>query len=195
VSQAVAGAVTALQAKGIVAVVKHFPGHGRTRRNSHEVSSTVTATREELDDDLQPFRAAFAAGVGGLMTAHVAYPALDPSGLPASLSAKILRGVARQELGFDGLIVTDAIEMQGLTKYRTEQDAALEAFAAGADLLMGPTDPRGIRDGLKTALASTDAGHDANAKMLRSRLLESYARIMSVKHRFGILAPGKSMRE
>ena len=175
------GAVKALQARGIVSVVKHFPGHGRTRGNSHRERSAITATRAELEVDLKPFRAAFAAGVGGLMTAHVAYPALDSSALPASVSPRILQGLARMELGFDGLIVTDALEMRGLTTIRTEADAALAAFAAGADLLMGPTTPQEIHAHLAQALAAADA------TLLRQRLIESYGRIMAIKRRFGIL--------
>lgn len=195
VSAAVAAAVKALQARGIVAVVKHFPGHGRTRRNSHAMSSVIGASRAELDLDLQPFRAAFAAGAGGMMTAHVAYPALDPSGLPASLSPRILQGVARTELGFDGLIVTDAIEMRGLTaEIRSEEDAALAAFAAGADLLMGPTNPREVRDGILAALAPAVSGaavQTAAPAEARRRLVESYRRIMTVKARYAILAAVK----
>ncbi|HEX5863725.1 MAG TPA: glycoside hydrolase family 3 N-terminal domain-containing protein [Casimicrobiaceae bacterium] len=181
VASAVVGAVKALQARGIVSVVKHFPGHGRTRGNSHRERSAITATRAELEVDLKPFRAAFAAGVGGLMTAHVAYPALDSSALPASVSPRILQGLARMELGFDGLIVTDALEMRGLTTLRTEADAALAAFAAGADLLMGPTRPQEIHAHLAQALAAADA------TLLRQRLVESYGRIIAVKRRFGIL--------
>ncbi|MDQ2961577.1 MAG: hypothetical protein M3R31_00235 [Pseudomonadota bacterium] len=187
VSRAVASAVTALQAHGIIAIVKHFPGHGRTRGNSHQVGAFITASRAELEVDLRPFRAAFAAGVGGLMTAHVAYPALDPTGLPASVSARILQAVVRRELGFDGLIVTDALEMRGLTTIRTEKDAALAAFTAGVDVLMGPTNPQEIRDHLAQALAPPDAGQPTAADALRERLVESYRRIMTIKHRNGIL--------
>jgi beta-N-acetylhexosaminidase len=161
--------------------VKHFPGHGRTRSNSHEEGSAIAATRAELELDLKPFRAAFAAGVGGLMTAHVAYPALDSSGLAASVSPRILNGIARKELGFDGLIVTDALEMRGLTVNQTESGAALAAIAAGADLLMGPATPQEVHARLAQAMAATDATH------LRQRLVESYGRIIATKRRFGIL--------
>ncbi|MEP7063258.1 MAG: glycoside hydrolase family 3 N-terminal domain-containing protein [Betaproteobacteria bacterium] len=188
VSAAVTAAVDALQARAVMAVVKHFPGHGRTRRNSHVVGSVINASRAELEMDLQPFRAAFAAGASGMMTAHVAYPALDPSGLPASLSKRILQDVARTELGFDGLIVTDAIEMRGLTaEIRSEEDAALTAFRAGADLLMGPTDPRQVRDAILGALAPADS----RAREARQRLVESYRRIMGAKARHRILVAAK----
>lgn len=185
VSRAVATAITALQAHGVIAVVKHFPGHGRARGDSHETSTVITATRAELDADLRPFRAAFAVGVGGLMTAHVAYPALDQTGLVASVSEPILQGLARRELGFNGLIVTDAIEMRGLATSRSEKHAALAAFSAGADLLMGSTNPLEIRDHLLQALSPPN-GETLESRALRERLLDSYQRIMMTKHDYKI---------
>jgi len=188
VSRAVAIAVTALQACGVIAVVKHFPGHGRTQDNSHETSTVITATRAELEADLRPFRAAFAVGVGGLMTAHVAYPALDATALVASVSEPILQGLARRELGFNGLIVTDAIEMRGLAPQNSEKDAAFAAFMAGADLLMGPTNPLEIRNHLTQALSPSN-GKTVEARAARARLLDSYRRIMTTKYGYRIAPP------
>lgn len=188
VSQAVAIAVNALQTRGVIAVVKHFPGHGRTQDNSHETGAVIKATRAELEADLQPFRAAFTVGAGGLMTAHVAYPALDATGLVASISEPILQGLARQELGFNGLIVTDAIEMRGLTAQISEKDAALAAFMAGADLLMGPANPLEIRNHLRQALSPPSA-KIVETRAARARLLESYQRIMTIKYSYKITSP------
>jgi beta-N-acetylhexosaminidase len=188
VSRAVAIAVTALQACGVIAVVKHFPGHGRTQDNSHETNTVITATRAELEADLRPFRAAFAVGVGGLMTAHVAYPALDATALVASISEPILQGLARRELGFNGLIVTDAIEMRGLAPQNSEKDAALAAFMAGADLLMGPTNPLEIRNHLTQALSPSN-GKTVGTHAARARLLDSYRRIMTTKYNYRIASP------
>ncbi|RFC31655.1 MAG: beta-N-acetylhexosaminidase [Candidatus Nitrotoga sp. SPKER] len=187
VSRAVAIAVNALQTRGVIAVVKHFPGHGRTQDNSHETGAVIKATRAELEADLQPFRAAFAVGAGGLMTAHVAYPVLDATGLVASISEPILQGLARQELGFNGLIVTDAIEMRGLTPQISEKDAALAAFMAGADLLMGPTNPLEIRNHLNQALSPPHAKVETRAT--RARILDSYRRIMMTKYKYKIAPP------
>ncbi len=147
--------------------------------------AVIKATRAELEADLQPFRAAVAVGAGGLMTAHVAYPALDATGLVASVSEPILQGLARRELGFNGLILTDAIEMRGLTPQISEKDAALAAFMAGADLLMGPTNPLEILNHLGQALSYP------NAKMVeaRARLLDSYRRIMTTKYGYKIAPP------
>jgi beta-glucosidase-like glycosyl hydrolase len=129
------------QSLGVLACAKHFPGHGRTTVDSHAALPMVTASPEELSRvDLVPFRAAIDAGVAAVMTAHVAYPALDPSGTPATLSRRIIRSLLREELGFDGLVVTDALIMQGVLEGRGEADACVAALAAGCDLLCYPTD-------------------------------------------------------
>lgn len=187
VARAVVLAIEALRAHGIMAVVKHFPGHGRTREDSHREASLVTASRDELELDLAPFRAAFAARVAGLMTAHVAYPALDASGALASVSAPILQQLARGEMAFDGLIMTDAIEMRGLGRRRSEADAAQQAFLAGADLLMGATDPRALRDHLARSLdPAASVEDDGIAARMRARLADSHARIIGYKRRYAI---------
>lgn len=135
VSECVAAWVSAAQAEGALACVKHFPGHGRTRHDSHREVPSVEAGREALELDLAPFRAGIQAGVAAVMTAHVRYPALDPSGTPATASEPILH-LLRDELGFRGLVVTDALIME----------AALAAggppaqIGAGVDLLLYPRD-------------------------------------------------------
>ncbi len=146
--------VEGCQEAGALACAKHFPGHGRTTADSHielpfveETAATLRAT------DLLPFTIAIESGVASVMTAHVAYPALDPSGLPATFSPTLL-GLLRQDLGFDGLVVTDALIMDGALGARRESDAALEALRAGADLLLYPNDPRRVRDALVLALSS-----------------------------------------
>jgi beta-glucosidase-like glycosyl hydrolase len=137
---------------GALSCVKHFPGHGRTVGDSHIEQPAVQADRETLEDDLRPFRAASAAGVDAVMTAHVVYPALDPE-RPATLSGPILRGLLREEMGFDGLVVTDAIIMEGLTKGGDEGSASVEAVAAGCDVLLYPQDLDGVAAALDDALA------------------------------------------
>ena len=138
---------------GALSCAKHFPGHGRTVGDSHIERPCVEVPREALEADLHPFRAASETGVDAVMTAHVCYPALDPSGLPATLSPAILEGVLRREIGFRGLVVTDAIIMDGLTEDTTEASAAVKAVAAGCDALLYPEDVEGVVRALEAALA------------------------------------------
>ena len=138
--QRVARGVTAwmrgCSSQGGIPCVKHFPGHGRTTRDSHRTLPVVEVDAETLrSSDLVPFRAAVAAGVPSVMTAHVAYPALDPGGLPATRSRRIVRGLLREELGFDGIVVTDALIMEGVG---SPEEAMAEALAAGVDVLLYP---------------------------------------------------------
>jgi beta-glucosidase-like glycosyl hydrolase len=145
--------VEGCQAAGALACAKHFPGHGRTTVDSHVTLPVVDAGREALErSDLVPFGVAVDAGVASLMTAHVAYPALDPGALPATMSPAIL-GDLRRRLGFDGLVVTDALIMDGALVGRRESDAAVEAVRAGVDVLLYPNDPRRVCDALDQAVA------------------------------------------
>jgi beta-glucosidase-like glycosyl hydrolase len=133
--------VDACQAEGVLACAKHFPGHGRTTVDSHMAMPVVNASRQDLlDNDLLPFRAAIEAGVASVMTAHVAFPALDPTGMPATLSREILQWLLRQQMKFQGLIVTDAFIMDSVLEGRTEGDAAIRALDAGCDVLLYPKD-------------------------------------------------------
>jgi beta-glucosidase-like glycosyl hydrolase len=132
--------VAACQQVGVLACAKHFPGHGRTTADSHAELPVVAASRLTLDDDLAPYRQVIATGVAGVMTAHVAYPALDPSRAPATYSRPILEGVLRRELGFGGLVVTDALIMEGALQGTGEAAGAVRALQAGCDLLLYPKD-------------------------------------------------------
>jgi beta-glucosidase-like glycosyl hydrolase len=141
------------QGAGALACAKHYPGHGRTSVDSHVALPVVEARADELEIDLVPFTVAIQSGVASIMTAHVAYPALDSSGVPATLSRSVLgqlRGAGR----FDGLVVTDALIMDGALVGRRESDAAVEAIQAGADLLLYPNDARRVLDALLASLAS-----------------------------------------
>ncbi len=154
VSQAVSLWVTAAQAEGVLTSAKHYPGHGRTRHDSHNRLPAVPGSLATLESaDLLPFRAAVAAGVGSIMTAHVAFPDWDPSGLPATLSPVIL-GALRDRLGFDGLIVTDALIMEGAQGGRPAAETEVAAVAAGCDLLLYPPDPQAVIEGLRRAVDS-----------------------------------------
>lgn len=133
VAACVAAWVRAAQDEGVLACVKHFPGHGRTRQDSHREVPVVDAGRELLEEDLAPFRAGVAAGVASVMTAHVRYPALDPAGLPATVSGPVLR-LLRHDLGFHGLVVTDALIMEAAAGAGGPADQV----RAGVDLLLYP---------------------------------------------------------
>jgi beta-glucosidase-like glycosyl hydrolase len=146
--------VEGCQAAGALACAKHYPGHGRTAVDSHIALPVVEAPAAALRaSDLLPFTVAIESGVASIMTAHVAYPTLDSSNLPATLSRTLL-GELRRTSRFDGLVVTDALIMDGALVGRRESDAAVEAIQAGADLLLYPNDPRRVRDALEAALSS-----------------------------------------
>jgi len=155
------------QGAGALACAKHYPGHGRTAADSHISLPAVDASRESLAaSDMVPFRVAVDCGVAAIMTAHVAYPALDPSGVPATLSPVIMDGL-RRSLAFDGLVVTDALIMEGALVGRRESDAAVEAVQSGVDLLLYPKDPRRVRDALVSALEGGALSRERIGEALR----------------------------
>ncbi|MGK2935709.1 MAG: glycoside hydrolase family 3 protein [Gemmatimonadaceae bacterium] len=152
VARDVAAWIEACQAEGVLACAKHFPGHGRTTADSHATLPTVTLDAEQLRaTDLEPFRSAIRAGVASVMSAHISFPALDPSGAPATLSPRILGDILRDELGFQGLVVTDAMIMEGVLG-DGEAAAAIRALRAGCDLLLYPTDLGAVADAVQRAL-------------------------------------------
>ena len=131
-----------LEDGGVLSVAKHFPGHGNTDKDSHKTLPTVSGTLEELNRvELAPFRAYIDAGLGGIMVAHLSVPALEPDvSCPSSLSHAIVTGLLREQMGFQGLIFTDGLEMRGVQ--RTEGlPISVAAILAGNDFLLGPLDP------------------------------------------------------
>lgn len=178
VSELVAAQVRGYHEGGVSAVAKHFPGHGDTGKDSHFGLPEVTHDREELEAiDLPPFRAAIDAGIDTIMTAHVVLPAIDP-GVPATMSHKILTGLLRDELGFDGIIVTDALDMQGATSTYPPDVAPVRAFLAGADQLLVPPQMDTAYNAVLDAVRS--------GEISKKRLDESVYRILLHKHRQGI---------
>jgi len=163
----------------VLATAKHFPGHGDTSVDTHVNLATVNADRERLERlELAPFRAAIEAGVDSIMTAHIAVPALAPPDLPATLSPAILTGLLRNEMGFKGLVVTDALEMGGIAKGFSGAEAAVRALEAGVDVLLMPADP-------ETALKGVVAAVE-NGRLNRRRIQESVVAILSAKERLGL---------
>ncbi|WP_290861446.1 glycoside hydrolase family 3 N-terminal domain-containing protein [Hamadaea sp.] len=173
VAEQAAAAVRGLQAAGVAATLKHFPGHGRPAADSHGDLPQLKQTRKELAEiDLPPFQAGIKAGAMLIMSGHLDVRAIDP-GMPASFSAKVLDGVLRQELGFQGVVVTDALNMAPAERWPAGE-AAVRALQAGNDLLLMPPDPVAAYNGILTALKT--------GKLSRDRLRESVTRIQTLKH-------------
>lgn len=154
VAKATAAYSLGLEDAGVQAVAKHFPGHGDTDVDSHKALPTVNHSRARLDStDLVPFKEFIGAGCSGIMVGHIAVPALDPSGTPASLSSLVTDGLLRKELGFDGLIYTDALSMKGAVDSKG-RNVCVAALIAGADVLETPVNARTDIDAIVAAVKS-----------------------------------------
>ena len=182
VSSLVKAQVRGYQDAGIAATAKHFPGHGDTSIDSHTGLPAITHDRRSLRSvDLRPFRAAIAAGVDSIMTAHIQVPDLDPSGDPATLSKPIVTGLLRNDLGFDGVVITDSLRMEGVrTKYGDERVPVL-AIKAGVDQLL---DPPNLPVAYAAVLTAVAAG-----EISIKRLDQSVRRILSMKASLGLTTP------
>jgi len=202
VARFVTAFVRGVQSGGVLATAKHFPGHGDTRTDSHRSLPVLATSRERLEQvELVPFRAAFAAGIGAVMTAHLSLPAIDPSPapqrtlapgenpytddlsevardatVPASLSATVVDGLLRRDLGFAGLVVTDALDMGGIVDHFDPAEAAVLAILAGSDQVLKSPDIDAAIAGVKRAVET--------GRISRERLDRSVARIFEAKRRF-----------
>src|SRR6266478_2516433 len=205
VAKFVAAFVAGAQRGGVIATAKHFPGHGDTATDSHRGLPEIDVTRERLNSvELVPFRAAVSAGVGAVMDGHIGLPQIDStviSPLPRDVKLKpidtdengeiinakgtmpttlspVMNGILRNDLHFDGLIVTDAMSMSGLTLYFTQEEASVRALEAGADLLLKPADPdaslRGVRDAVK------------NGRLTEQRIDQSTRKVLAAKYDLGL---------
>ncbi|NND72249.1 MAG: hypothetical protein HKN43_11805 [Rhodothermales bacterium] len=155
VASFVVESVRGLQDSNVIATVKHFPGHGDTAIDTHLNLATLEFDRSRLDEvELVPFRAAFEAGVRSCMVGHLSVPCIDPTGLPASLSRPIVTGLLRNELGYDGLIVTDALDMKAITNTYGAGEAAVMAVEAGVDMLLLVADEVQALDAIEQAVDS-----------------------------------------
>jgi beta-N-acetylhexosaminidase len=195
------------QSGGVIATAKHFPGHGDTAVDSHRGLPIINASRERLNQlELVPFRAAVRAGVGAVMSAHIGLPQIDPTriqplpreaiirpvysgagdeiineagNLPATLSPVVLNGMLRRDLNFNGIIVTDALDMSGLTIYFRQDEAAVRAVEAGADMLLKPADVDACIRGVREAVRS--------GRLTERRIEESARRILAAKFDLGLV--------
>ena len=180
--------VRGLQAGGVAAVAKHFPGHGATSADSHHSEPVVADDERTIRErDLPPFVAAIASGVLGVMTGHVLMPAFDD--LPATLSRRLITGLLRDELGFEGAVVTDALDMAGVRHRYGIAGSAVLALAAGADLLLiGAEDGERHRHDVHRAVARAVGDGD----LTRSRLEDAARRVRSLLQPRGAEPPAGS---
>ncbi len=172
--------VRGVQANGALATAKHFPGHGDVGVDSHLALASVPGDRQELETtELVPFRAAIAAQVGAIMPGHLSVPALEPDReIPATVSSRILTSVLRDEMKFRGLIITDALDMGGVTSLYTPGQAAVAAVKAGADVLLMSPDPDAALVALEEAVRS--------GQIPEQRIVQSVRRILAAKARVGL---------
>ncbi len=174
--------IRGMERAGVMACVKHFPGHGDTETDSHHTLPTVARSRAELRRlDLAPFKATFDAGVGSVMVAHVNVPALDPSGTPASLSKAVVTHWMRDSLGYQGLSFTDALNMKGVAQDLAPGELEVRAFEAGHDVLLFVGRPRAAITALKAAVRS---GRIDSVEVHRR-----YVRVLEAKKRWNCASP------
>ncbi|MGW1895318.1 glycoside hydrolase family 3 protein [Streptomyces sp. NPDC002004] len=175
----VAAQVKGYQSRDIASTSKHFPGHGDTATDSHYGFPVIQHTREQWARlDAPPFKAAVAAGIDSVMTAHIMVPALDPSGDPATLSHPILTGILRGELGYDGVVVTDSLGMEGVRQKYGDDRVPVLALKAGVDQLLNPPDLHLAWNAVLQAVRSGELTED--------RLDESILRILRLKAKLGL---------
>ena len=180
-------AIRGLQ-KHVIAVAKHFPGHGDTALDSHWELPVVQKSRAQLEAvDLLPFRDAITAGVQAIMTAHVAFPALDLPEIPATLSKAILGDLLRHEFEYDGLIITDCMEMQAISGKFSFAEAAVRAIEAGADIILLSHSEEAQQQTYLGVLDAVQSG-----RLSPERIDESFTRVMRVKQQWNLVPPPQS---
>jgi beta-N-acetylhexosaminidase len=171
--------IRGLQDFGGVATGKHFPGHGDTETDSHLALPIIRLDRPRLDAiELVPFRAAIDAGVQGIMTAHIAVPSITGEAMPSTLSGQMLTDLLRSELGFEGIIFTDAMDMAAVNRLYPRGEAAVRAVMAGADVIVMPADVKQAIDAIVKAVGE--------GRLTEARLDESVGRLLRLKENLGL---------
>jgi len=164
----------------VLGTAKHFPGHGDTGVDSHLGLARLDASKERMDAvELKPFQTAIENGADAIMTAHMSVPAIEPDDIPATASPKVLTGLLRNELGFKGLIVTDALDMLGFAKQFNSGEGSVRAIEAGADVLLMPPNPEAA---IKAVMAAVEHG-----RISRQRIDDSAMRVLAAKIRVGVI--------
>lgn len=178
VRQMVSAAVQGIQEQDVSAVLKHFPGHGDTKDDSHYGTASVSHTRERLFNvEMLPFIDGIENGADGIMTAHILTPEIPGEDVPATMKKEILTDILRNELGYKGLIITDALNMGAITQHFSSDEAAVKAILAGADILLMPEDLPLAVSGLEQACE--------NGQVPMERINASVRRILETKYRRG----------
>ncbi len=170
-------AIRGYQQTGVIATAKHFPGHGDTAVDSHRGLAVVPHDKERLSQiELLPFREAINAGVDAIMTAHVIFPAFEPEEIPATLSRRVLTDLLRGELGYEGVIVTDCLEMHAISKSCGIPEGAVQAIEAGADIVL-------VSHTLTDQIAAIQAVHEAvlSGRLSEQRIDQSVERVLALK--------------
>ncbi len=171
--------VRGLQDHGAIATAKHFPGHGDTGVDSHIALPVIRVSRERMDSvELPPFRRAVEAGLGAIMTAHITVPEMTGARTPATLAPAVLTGLLRDEMGFGGLVFTDAMDMAAVDRLYERGEAAVRALEAGADVILMPPDLAAARDGIVEAVRS--------GRLSEERVDRSVLRILHAKEKLGL---------
>lgn len=174
VGEMTADAVAGFQDQGISACIKHFPGHGQTEGDTHEGYAYTEKTLEEMkNSDLIPFQEGIRAGADFVMVSHISAPNAISQDLPASLSSEFITDLLREEMGFEGIIITDAMNMGAITEHYDSAQAAVMAFEAGADMILMPEDFQAAYEGILQAVSSGTISEE--------RLDESVTRILEIK--------------
>ncbi|MEA4824258.1 MAG: glycoside hydrolase family 3 protein [Clostridiaceae bacterium] len=180
----VSAMVAGLQSSGVLACVKHFPGHGDTAEDSHTSLPSVSYELDRLNQvELVPFRAGIAANVAMTMVGHILYPALGAYDVPASLSQSVIEGFLRDELDFKGLVITDSLSMGAITNTYGIGEACVMAITAGADLLCINDNADAIREAYAAVVQAVEDG-----RISEDRLNDSVLRILNTKYEYGILS-------
>lgn len=186
VAQLVRAQVCGFHASGVAATAKHFPGHGSTRIDSHAMTASIRHSLAEWERiDLPPFAAAVDAQVDLIMVGHLAFTPIDPSGRPATISAALNRDLLRERLGFDGVVITDALNMGGVTSWGSPAEIAVRAIEAGNDLLLMSPDPQSAVDAIVEAVES--------GRLSVGRVDESVARVLELKQALGLYVASASL--
>lgn len=172
--------IAGARSDGLLTIAKHFPGHGATEVDSHIGLPTLTASADELERiDLLPFRRAIDTGLDGVLVGHIAVPAIDgPDAPPASLSPGVITGILREKIGFDGLVITDAMNMGGITENYSVPEASILALQAGADALLQPPGEREVINAIVRAVES--------GRLSPERIEEAARRVLTAKARAGL---------
>ncbi len=181
VAQYGAAIIKGMQDGGIMTSAKHFPGHGDTETDSHKALPVLTFERTRLDSmELYPFRHVIKEGVAMVMVGHLSVPSLDPTGVPSSISYPIITELLKKEMGFEGIVVTDALGMKGVAEYIPRERVAIESFKAGSDILLMP--PAERRKSISAFLKAVRKG-----EISKERVEESLRKILKMKEQLGLL--------